>query len=80
MFKPGDRIMCVDNSDDIKTYEPYKNLKKYKTYTIKEILIYTRYAVRLIEVDGSFNPSRFISTKEQRKLKLKKLYLNQEIK
>ena len=81
MFKEGNIIVCIDDSNDTKTFEPYKNLKKYSTYKIENYSDYYMHKyIKLINIGGNFRVSRFISLKEYRKLKLEKLCLNQEIK
>jgi len=82
MFKEGNIIVCIDDSNDTKTFEPYKNLKKYSTYKIESYGHYymLNQYIKLINIGGNFRADRFISLKEYRKLKLEKLCLNQEIK
>jgi len=79
MFKRGDKVVCIDASEDITPYEPYKNLKKYNSYIIHDDNFYNTKSVTLTNVKGAFRITRFISIKEYRKLKLNKLCLNQEI-
>jgi len=80
MFKPGDRIVCIDVSEDTTTYEPYKNLKKHNSYIIRQYGDYfNTKSVKLFNIEGVFRDSRFISIKEYRKLKLNKLCLKKEI-
>ena len=74
MFKLGEIVVCIDDSDDTTTYEPYKNLKKYSTYEVKNDGYYfNTTSVSLTDIKGRFRVTRFMSIKEYRKLKLEKL-------
>lgn len=71
MFKKGDIVVCIDDSD-INTHGQYNKLKKHSTYIIKK---YDEYfdSVFLINMRGIYISKRFISIKKYRKLKLEKL-------
>jgi len=81
MFKTGDIVVCIDDSDDTNSFEPYKNLKKYSTYTVEKCgNYYNCISVLLNDIEGSFRETRFLSLNEYRKLKLEKICLSQVIK
>lgn len=76
MFKSGDKVICIDDSDDSTTFEPNENLKKYSTYIIKNKIYYFNCdSVSLTSIDGKFRTNRFILQNEYRKMKLEKLKL-----
>ena len=73
MFKKGDIIVCIDNEDDI------KSITEGKRYTVQSN------AIRLwIRNDNNaihcYSASRFITTQEDRRLKLDKLCSKKGIK
>jgi len=71
MFKPGEKVVCISNE-----YASYK-LKLYEIYTIHYISGSlsgkTIDYIVLVEDIYRHRPSRFISVKEYRKQKLKKI-------
>ena len=75
MFKIGDKIICIEDSD-------VRFLELNNIYTILDIDII--YAVVYIKNENNFitdyNIERFISLKEYRKQKLQKICSNQVIK
>ena len=74
MFKPGDVVICVDDSNDSTTFESYKDIKKHSTYTVEKCdNYYNCISVALNDIEGNFRVSRFVSLKEYRKLKLIKI-------
>jgi len=72
MFKSGDRVVCIDKDE----YFGYEN-DLCKTYTIHHHNVKYDY-ICLVGCDFIHQPKNFISIKEYRKLKLKKLCLTQE--
>ena len=68
MFKPGDRIICINNIHN-------SALKKYKEYIVKKSN--DDYLTIYESPYDALSHDRFISLKEYRKLKLNKI-LNDE--
>ena len=73
MFKKGDIIVCTNNEDDI------KSITEGKRYTVQSN------AIRLwIRNDNNaihtYSEKRFITTQQDRRLKLEKLCLKLEVK
>ena len=74
MFKPGDKIKCVDLGNHIIT-----NIKIGEVYTFRKS--YTIYQIHIFEFEECYNSDCFIlSVKDIRKQKLQQICLNQEIK
>ena len=76
MFKPGDKVICID---DTLTAQIIRQIKINSTYTIKSTDVVFG-CVSLFDYTGIYMSKRFIPLKEYRKSKLEKLCLNQEIK
>jgi len=75
MFKVGDKIVCVDAGSS-------GHLKQYNFYIIEEFHIASstkKPLITLYETDYYHSISRFVSIKEYRKLKLKKIRYNGSI-
>ena len=75
MFKPGDKVVCIDNQG-IATIA-----QMYQKFTICSVSNYGKYVSIDKDREPSLRTDRFeLDIKEQRKLKLEKICLNQEIK
>jgi len=77
MFKPGDKIVCIKNNygEHILTVND-----TYTVRTCEDGFYVGFYYVTIVNMIGmTFKSNRFISLKEYRKNKLKKICLNQEI-
>ena len=75
MFKPGDRVICIDISDS-------DNLTYKKVYTVLDVICDYKDYVDILDDNGNqntFYKKRFISLKDYRKQKLNKICLSQEI-
>jgi len=89
MFKPGDKVVCINNKLRINEYLSYFvcELELYKIYTVisysdnKVIDVCENHSyIKLREFeDSEYHILRFIPLKEYRKQKLKKICLKQEI-
>jgi len=79
MLKPGDKVICIDNSylDD----NSMRKLLLNHIYIIKLCFTYQsdHFNYIILENDFEYHENRFITLKEYRKQKLLKLCSNQEI-
>jgi len=76
MFKPGDKVVCIDDGIIITSS---KLLKRNSTYIVTMYDDHS-HGLFLTGMNELFLSKRFIKLKEYRKLKLQKLCSNQEIK
>ena len=71
MFKPGDKVVCIniENCD----YDYFSDeLELFRIYTVGyDFDDYTN--IKLIDCNSIHRPRRFVSLKEYRKMKLEKL-------
>jgi hypothetical protein len=79
MFKKGDMIVCIDNNENYKSYNPNIKIKLTagKSYTVIGSMHFSDGDAVIIknnmnEITG-YNDYRFISLKELRKQKLNKI-------
>jgi hypothetical protein len=83
MFKPGDRVVCICEYDTGRNEDGNKyDIEKSQIYTISKINKLSDGNIDYQVYDSFYywSPKCFISVQEYRKLKLKKLCLNQKIK
>lgn len=82
MFKPGDKIVCIDNYFDIISVNLFGDdqLTFEKVYTVSELMGGGIFIVLKNENDFGYSAERFISLKEYRKRKLDKLCLLSRVK
>jgi len=83
MFTVDEKIICIDNTPreyqiNTRTLKKFDELKLYCEYTVYDSEITDDddldFYISLYEISGiSFNINRFVTLKEYRKLKLKKL-------
>jgi hypothetical protein len=77
MFKPGDRVICINN---ISTYgNSTEPLNMYHTYIVKQVIPINNHRGKFISIvpEGylgmGFNEKRFVNLLEFRKLKIDKI-------